>query len=146
MDTVGDVLKGKSDQVHVTSPETTVFHVVKKMCAARVGAMLIFDAGQPAGIFTERDVMTRVILAGRDPATTAVGEVMSRKLICVDPSTRAEEAMAVMTESRCRHLPVMSEGKLVGVLSIGDLVRWFSRDQEFQIHHLTDYIAGKYPG
>jgi CBS domain-containing protein len=115
------------------------------MCAARVGALLVCAEGQPVGIFTERDLMTRVILAGRDPAKTLVTDVMSRDLVYIEPSTRVPEAMAVMTAKRCRHLPVMSEGRLVGMISIGDLVRDLSRDQEFDLHRLTDYIAGKYP-
>jgi CBS domain-containing protein len=145
MDTVAHVLHGKPSEVHVASPQTSVFHVVERMCAARIGAMLVFDGGRPVGIFSERDLMTRVILAGRDPSTTIIGDVMTRDLVYVAPATPAQEAMAVMTESRCRHLPVMDGGRLVGIVSIGDLVRWFSRDQEFEIHRLTDYIAGKYP-
>jgi CBS domain-containing protein len=145
MDTVAEVLKGKPGGIHAASPDTTVFQVVEKMCAARIGAMLVFDAGRPTGIFTERDLMTRVVLAGRDPSTTVVGEVMSRDLIYVAPSARVEEAMAVMTRSRCRHLPVMSGGRLEGIVSIGDLVRWLSRDQEFTVRRLTDYVVGKYP-
>ena len=146
MDTVAHILKEKGNQVHHTSPQTTVFHAVERMCALRVGAMLVCEGGEPVGMFTERDLMTRVILAGADPAVTRVGEVMSRDLVFVEPSTRAGEAMAVMTEKRCRHLPVMTEGKLAGMLSIGDVVRWLSRSQQFEIQHLHDYIVGKYPG
>jgi CBS domain-containing protein len=116
------------------------------MCAEKVGALLVCDAGKPVGMFTERDLMNSVILARLDPATTTVGEVMSREVVYVEPTAAAAEAMAVMTERRCRHLPVASEGQLMGLISIGDLVRWASRNQEFEIRKLTDYIHGKYPG
>ncbi len=97
-------------------------------------------------MFTERDLMTRVILARRDPATTRVADVMSDEVVYVEPTTSPAEAMAVMTERRCRHLPVAAGGELVGLVSIGDLVRWASRNQEFEIRMLTEYICGKYPG
>jgi len=146
MDTVAHILREKGNKVHHTSPEAAVLDAVEKMCAARVGAMLVCEDGVPVGMFTERDLMTRVILARRDPSATRVAEVMSRDLVVIEPTTRAEEAMAIMTEKRFRHLPVLDGGKLVGVLSIGDLVRWLSRNQQFEIHRLTDYIVGKYPG
>lgn len=146
MDTVAHILKEKGNQVHQTSPDATVLQAVEAMCATRVGAMLVCEGNVPVGMFTERDLMTRVILARRDPTVTKVAEVMSRDLVVIEPATRAEEAMAIMTERRCRHLPVLDEGKLAGVLSIGDLVRWLSRNQQFEIHRLTDYIVGKYPG
>jgi CBS domain-containing protein len=146
MDTVAYILKEKGNQVHHTSPDSTVLQAVEAMCAARVGAMIVCEAHVPVGMFTERDLMTRVILARLDPAVTKVAEVMTRELVVVEPTTRAEEAMAIMTERRCRHLPVLEGGKIAGVLSIGDVVRWLSRNQEFVIHRLTDYIAGKYPG
>ena len=146
MDTVAHILREKGNKVHHTSPDATVLDAVERMCAARVGAMLVCESGVPVGMFTERDLMTRVILARLDPAATKVAEVMSREVVVVEPATRAEEAMAIMTERRCRHLPVVEGGKLAGVLSIGDLVRWVSRNQQFEIHRLTDYIIGKYPG
>lgn len=147
MDTVGHILKEKGAQVHATSPDATVLHAVDKMCGNRVGALLVCDNKTPIGIFTERDLMTRVILEGWDPKTTKVSEVMSRDVACVGLHTRAEEAMAIMTERRCRHLPVVDDdGQLAGIISIGDLVRWASLNQEYEIRMLTDYIHGKYPG
>ncbi len=112
----------------------------------RVGAVLVCDGTACSGIFTERDLMTRVILNGLDPTTTRVAEVMTADVACVQPSTPASEAMAIMTERRCRHLPVVEGGEIVGVISIGDLVRWDSRNQAFELRMLTDYIHGKYPG
>jgi len=146
MHTIAQILKEKGADVHHTSPDATVLGAVEMMSSKRIGALMVCKEGQPLGMFTERDLMTRVILGGRDPATTRIEEVMSTEVVFVEPSTRAEEAMAVMTERRCRHLPVVSEGRVVGLISIGDLVRWASRNQEFQIRQLEDYICGKYPG
>ena len=146
METIAHILNEKGAKVHHAPPGTTVLAAVEKMCAERVGALLVCEQGHPVGMFTERDLMARVILEGRDPATTPVADVMSRDLVYVEPTTQAEEAMAVMTERRCRHLPVVVDGQVVGLISIGDLVRWASRNQEFNIRQLEDYICGRYPG
>lgn len=146
MDTVAHILKEKGSKVHKAAPGDTVLEAVERMCAENVGALLVCDAGKPVGMFTERDLMTGVILGRLNPATTTVGAVMSREVVYVEPTAVAAEAMAIMTERRCRHLPVAFEGQLMGLISIGDLVRWASRSQEFEIRKLTDYIHGKYPG
>ena len=146
MDTVGHILKEKGHAVYTTAPKDSVLHAVETMCGKKVGSLLVSEGGAPVGIITERDLMTDVVLARRDPATTRVEDVMATDVVCVDPSTPTEEAMAIMTERRCRHLPVVEGSKIVGVISIGDLVRWVSRNQEFEIRMLTDYIHGKYPG
>lgn len=146
METVGNILGDKGGQVYKVGPDTTVLHAVQQMCAVRVGAVLVCDGTACSGIFTERDLMARVILNGLDPTTTRVTEVMTPQVACVEPSTPASEAMAIMTERRCRHLPVVEGGEIVGVVSIGDLVRWDSRNQAFELRMLTDYIHGKYPG
>jgi len=146
MDNIGLILKDKGTDVLNVSAQATVKEAVEAMCARRVGSVLICDGLQCAGIFTERDLMNRVILGGLDPATTSVVSVMTADVACIEPGTPASEAMAIMTERRCRHLPVIDGGELAGVISIGDLVRWESRNQEFHIRMLTDYITGKYPG
>ncbi len=146
MDTVERILKDKGSNVHKATPGDTVVEAVERMCSENVGALLVCEAGHPVGMFTERDLMTKVILGRLDPATTTVGEVMSREVVYVEPTAGTAEAMAVMTERRCRHLPVASGGRLLGIVSIGDLVRWVSRNQEFEIRTLTEYIHGKYPG
>jgi CBS domain-containing protein len=97
------------------------------------------------GIFTERDVLVRVVDAGRDPAATRVEEVMTRELAVIRSATRVEEAMSVMTEKRCRHLPVVEEGRLAGMISIGDVTRWIVRNQRHTIDDLVSYIGGEYP-
>lgn len=146
MDTVGHILKEKGSAVHTTTPAATVLEAVEAMCSKKVGSLLVCIEGSPVGIITERDLMTDVVLAKRDPAKTRVDEVMAIDVVCVDPNTPAAEAMAIMTEKRCRHLPVLEGSQVVGLVSIGDLVRWVSRNQEFEIRMLTDYILGKYPG
>ncbi len=146
MDTIGQILKEKGSAVHTAAPKDSVLQAVDTMCGRKVGSLIVCDQGSPVGIITERDLMTDVVLARRDPAATRVEEVMATDVVCVDPSTPAEEAMAIMTEKRCRHLPVVDEGRIVGVVSIGDLVRWASRNREYEVRMLTDYIHGKYPG
>jgi CBS domain-containing protein len=145
MDNIAKILGDKGLTVHTIAPTATVLEAAEKMSAARVGALIVGDQGAPAGIFSERDLMTRVILARKNPATTSVGEVMTTDVVCVEPNISMTEAMAIMTSRRCRHLPVVSGGALAGMVSIGDLVRWTSRNQEFEILRLTEYIHGKYP-
>jgi CBS domain-containing protein len=147
MHTVATILEEKGSRVvHSVKPHATVFEAVEKMASVKIGAVLVCDEGRPVGIFSERDLLTRVILERRDPASTRVGDVMSAEIACVDLGTPTEEAMAIMTERRCRHLPVVDAESLVGLVSIGDLVRHTSQDQEFEIRMLTHYIHGKYPG
>ena len=144
MDTVADILSYKGTEVHSVTPDTIVLSAVETMCNRHVGALLVCNAGIPLGMFSERDLMKRVILARRDPAATLVADVMTDGVLCVGPSTPAREAMAIMTDRRCRHLPVVSGGEIVGMLSIGDLVRWASHEQAFEIQLLTDYVRGAY--
>jgi CBS domain-containing protein len=146
MDQIDELLREKGTQVHEAVMGTTVFDAIAKMCAAHVGALLVCDGSRPVGIFTERDAMQRVVLARRDPATTRIGDVMTPNPICIEPSTNIKEAMAIMTDRRCRHLPVVKDGRIAGMISIGDLVRWESRHQQFELRELEDYITGKYPG
>jgi signal-transduction protein with cAMP-binding, CBS, and nucleotidyltransferase domain len=146
METVGDIINEKGRAVHSIAPHETVLRAVETMCELRVGALLVCIDGAPRGIISERDIMVRVILARREPAHTKVEEVMTRDVACVQPDAKAREGMAIMTERRCRHLPVVADGRVVGLLSIGDLVRWASREHEFEIRMLTDYVRGVYPG
>ena len=145
MDTVAEVLRYKGTVIHSIAPGTLVLSAVEEMCEKRIGALLVTQARVPLGIFSERDLLRRVILARRDPATTRVEEVMTTDVVCVGPQTPAKEAMAIMTERRCRHLPVVEGGEVIGMLSIGDLVRWMSLEQTFEIQTLTDYVRGAYP-
>ncbi|HPC82511.1 MAG TPA: CBS domain-containing protein [Thermoanaerobaculaceae bacterium] len=146
MDTIESIIDEKGRTVFTIRPQASVTEAVQLMTRRRVGAVLVCEEDRCVGIFTERDLMNRVVLTGRDPAATPVAEVMTPEVACVEPGTTAAEAMAIMTERRCRHLPVVEGGRVVGIVSIGDLVRRESRSQQFEIRMLTDYIQGKYPG
>lgn len=139
------VVERKGSTVHVVPPSATVLDAVRKMNQERIGALLVREDEQVAGIFTERDVLTRVIDRGLDPSATPVGEVMTSQLVTVGPRTTVEEAMAVVTDKRCRHLPVMDGDRLVGLVSIGDLTRWVTRHQAWHIEDLVRYITRVYP-
>lgn len=144
MDTIFEILADKGDRVFSLKPGATVLEAVELMCRMHIGAVLVCDDyGRPRGMFSERDLMTRVILRGLDPRATEVGEVMTRELACVDGDTSANAAMAIMTARRCRHLPVIDDGRVVGLVSIGDLVRSASRDHEYEIRLLHDYITAR---
>jgi CBS domain-containing protein len=121
-----------------------VLSAVEEMCEKHIGALLVTQGRVPLGIFSERDLMRRVILAQKDPVTTYVSDVMTTEVVCVGPTTPAREAMALMTDRRCRHLPVVDAGEVAGILSIGDFVRWMSVEQAFEIRVLTDYVRGAY--
>lgn len=146
MDTIAAVLQEKGTQIFTVSPTTTAQEAAETMVKHNVGSVLVVEAGKPIGIFSERDLMVRVVVPGKDPKKVKVREVMTEGVAVVEPHTRVKQAMAIMTEKRCRHLPVVAEGKIVGLVSIGDLVRWLSKDQEFQIRMLEHYIVGSYPG
>jgi CBS domain-containing protein len=146
-DTLDAVLASKGPAIHYVVPEATVIHAVRTMNQERVGAVLVCESGEMVGIFTERDVLCRVVDEGRDPDATKVVEVMTSEVVAVRPTTLVAEAMAVITEKRIRHLPVVdNEDLLKGLVSSGDLTRWVSRNQEIHIKDLVDYITGKYPG
>lgn len=142
MQTVAELLKDKATVVHAVAPEATVIDAVRTMCSAHVGAVIVGMDGWPMGILSEGDIMSRVILAGRDPHRMGVREAMTRDLACVRMDTASGEAMAVMTARRCTHLPVMEGDHVVAVISFGDLVRGVSREQESQLQLMIDYVRG----
>ena len=146
METLRTILETKGTTIHATRPDVAVFSAVSEMCRQHVGALLVMDEGVALGIISERDMLTRVLLQRRDPITTKVSEVMTTEVVCVELDTSPTEAMRIMTERRCRHLPVVSDGKVIGLVSIGDLVRWSSRSQEYEIRMLHEYVEGRYPG
>jgi len=125
--------------------KATVFECIKKMVERNVGAIVVTDGPSICGIFTERDYLRRIALEDRTSKTTRVEEVMTSRLVYADPSQSAEECMAIMTQQRIRHLPIMEGQQLVGILSIGDLVKRLSSDREAQVRYLTDFVSGKYP-
>jgi len=142
---VSDILRGKGRDVLQIEATATVFDAVKRMVEANVGSILVTDGGQIVGIMTERDYLRKITLEGRTSRETQVGEIMSAPLVYVTPQTTIEECMAVMTDRRIRHLPVVDGDpeEVVGVVSIGDVVKYQSREQSFQIQYLTDYISGR---
>jgi CBS domain-containing protein len=144
MDSIALILRDKGSAVRTIGPEASVRTAVELMCHARIGALLVMSGEAIAGVFSERDLMSRVVLAGRDPSRTHVGDVMTREVVCVRPDLSVRDAMAIVTRCRVRHLPVVDHSGVVGVVSIGDLVRWRIRDCEAEIDHLREYFAG-YP-
>jgi CBS domain-containing protein len=140
---VSDILEGKSPDVLGVGASATVYEAVAKMVEANVGALLVYEGEMLAGIVTERDYLRRVAVQGRDERTTPVREVMTRELVYVGPEASIDECMAVMTERRIRHLPVLGdEREVLGIVSIGDVVKFQSKEQSVHIRFLTEYISG----
>jgi len=142
MSRVADILAAKGSQVHVVSPETNVFQAITLMVEHNLGSVLVVRHGAIAGIFTERDHLRRVTLQDRDPQRTRVQEVMTERVLVVGPATTVDECMRLMTQERIRHLPVVEDGVVSGMISIGDLVRVVSQQQQVEIRSLTQYITG----
>ena len=140
---VSDILDGKGRDVLRIDAAATVYDAIVKMVEGNVGALLVYEGDRLAGIVTERDYLRRVTLQGRDERTTPGREIMSSELVFVGPDASIEECMAVMTERRIRHLPVLTENQdVVGIVSIGDVVKFQSREQSVQIRFLTEFISG----
>jgi CBS domain-containing protein len=139
---VSDILEAKgSDVLHIES-SATVFEAIKRMVNENVGSLLVIERGKLRGIVTERDYLRRVAIQGRNERETLVRDIMSAPIIYVSPETSIEQCMAVMTERRIRHLPVLDEDHdVVGLISIGDVVKFQSKQQTAQIQLLTDYIG-----
>jgi CBS domain-containing protein len=138
---VSEILEDKGHEVLQIEDGATVFDAVKTMVDAAVGSLLVTDGGEIKGIFTERDYLRRMTLEGRDDKETSVREVMSSPLVVVTPQHTIDECMAMMTDRRIRHLPVVDGGDVVGIVSIGDIVKFKSKQQSFEIKYLTDYIT-----
>jgi CBS domain-containing protein len=143
MHTVSEILGEKSGNVIKIDGGETVFEAVKAMVAANVGALLVTNGAEIEGIFTERDYLRRIAVEGRTSRETLVREVMTSPVICINPGTTVDESMALMSDRRIRHAPVVDGGELVGMISIGDLVKFTSKRQNFQIQYLTDYISAR---
>ena len=144
MTTVAELLKSKADSnaVHAIAPAVSAFDAVRLMADKNVGALLVRDGEQIIGIFTERDYARKVGSMSRSPTDTMVREVMSSPVMYVRPDQSSEECMALMTENRLRHLPVMDGDRLIGLISIGDLVKGIISEQRFLIEQLEHYITG----
>jgi CBS domain-containing protein len=140
MKTVGDVINKKGSQVWSVTPSTTVYDVLELMAEKEIGAVVVLDGGQPIGIFSERDYARQVVLKGRTSKDTPVREVMASRIVFVRPEQRIEDCMALMTDKHVRHLPVLQQGTLAGMLSIGDVVKEMISEKEFIIEQLANYI------
>jgi signal-transduction protein with cAMP-binding, CBS, and nucleotidyltransferase domain len=143
MDRVSDVLKGKAGTLLTIASDASVYDMVKQMVDANVGSLLVTVGGRIEGIVTERDYLRRVTLEGRTDKDTPVSEIMTSPLIVVTPETPVDECMAIMTDRRIRHMPVVEDGEVVSLVSIGDLVKFQSQQQDFKIQYLTDYITAR---
>jgi CBS domain-containing protein len=142
---IGDLLSQKGGQVWTVAPEAMVFDAINMMAEKNVGALLVTDQGKLIGIISERDYTRKVALKGKSSKQTAVREILSTHVVHVSPGHTIEECMRLMTDHRIRHLPVLEADKIVGVVSIGDLVNWIISAQSTTIHQLETYITG-YPG
>ena len=130
-----------NDAIHFVGPNALVIECVKTMSGKKIGAMLVMEEDRLLGIFTERDALNKVLAAGLDPRSTKVSEVMTRNPQCVPPTTTVGAAMKIVTTRRFRHLPVVQDGKVLGVLSSGDLTHWMVKDQMGEIQELVDLAA-----
>jgi CBS domain-containing protein len=144
MTTAADVLKSKADTaVYTIGPAASVAEAVALMTQKNIGALLVVDGEQVVGIVTERDVARKLVLLARSPKETPLRDIMATSVMVVPPQRTSEECMALMTEHRVRHLPVMDGRRLIGVVSIGDLVKGIISEQKFIIEQLEHYIAGE---
>ena len=145
MGTVSSLIAAKGSRVHCITPDATVYDAIARMVQHNVGALVVSDGSRILGMFTERDYLRRVTLEDRDAKTTRVHEVMTAKVVGIEPGRSIEECMATMTQARIRHLPVTEGDRLLGIISIGDVVKYLSREREVEIRYLTEYITGR-PG
>jgi CBS domain-containing protein len=143
--TVGSVVKRKGTEVWFIAPDLSVYEAIERMAEKAVGALLVISAGKLAGIISERDYARKVILRGKSSKATRVDEIMSYPVIFVAPEQGVEECMGIMTKNRIRHLPIIENETVLGVVSIGDLVKWVVSVQEETIEDLQNYISAKYP-
>ncbi len=142
MVTVRQLLERKGPEVLSVGPEDTVFDAIQKMAENDVGSLIVLDDGHLVGIITERLYARNVFLKGRSSPTTNVKDIMTTRVICARPEQSVEECMAIMTEKGVRHLPVLEYKKVIGIISIGDLVKSIIEDQKFTIEQLEHYISG----
>jgi len=139
---IASLLDGKGRALHAVPVNVTVFEAVQKMNQHRVGAVLVMNGESLAGIFTERDVLIRVIAASLDPRVTPVRQVMTANVLTVEPEATVQQVMEIFADKRCRHLPVVRDGKLLGLISIGDVSRWLANAHRTEAESLRQYVAG----
>lgn len=144
MTTAAQILRSKADKsIHTTTPAASVFDAIKLMAEKNVGSVLVMEGTAVVGLITERDYARKVILMSRSSKETPVRDIMTTPVMYVRPDQTSEECMVLMTKNRVRHLPVMDDGTLIGIISIGDLVKDVISEQKFVIEQLEHYIAGQ---
>jgi CBS domain-containing protein len=145
MEPLSTMLSDSRRPVNSVHPDTSVTESVRRMHSENIGALLVIEGDKLTGIFTERDAITKVLAAGVDPNSTKISAVMTEDPFCIDPSTTIEEAMSIVTNRRIRHLPILHNGELVGIVSSGDLTHWLVQDREGEIRELVDVAAHTRP-
>ena len=141
---ISAILSGKGAQIWSIPPEATVFEAIQKMADKNIGALLVLSGDKLVGILSERDYTRKIALKGKSSRETPVRDIVSTPVITATPASTVEECMRLMTTNRVRHLPVLDGEKVVGLVSIGDLVNWIISSQTEVIHQLENYIAGRY--
>ncbi|MGA7997271.1 MAG: CBS domain-containing protein [Bradyrhizobium sp.] len=142
MTTIRQLLREKGNKIHSVGPDSTVYDAIRKMADENIGSLVVMEGGKIVGIVTERHYARNVVLKGRASPATRVRDIMENRVLYAQPDQTVEECMAIMTDKRVRHLPVIEQGKEIGLVSIGDLVKSIISDQKFTIDQLEHFIRG----
>jgi CBS domain-containing protein len=140
MTLVSQILQSKGNHTWTIAPNATVFDALTSMAEKDIGALLVVESDEVVGIFSERDYARKIILHGKSSKDTEVQEIMKSEVLCISPDQSVNKCMALMTEKRIRHIPVLDDGRLIGIISIGDVVKTIIAEQQIIINHLEDYI------
>ncbi|HIB29510.1 MAG TPA: CBS domain-containing protein [Candidatus Marinimicrobia bacterium] len=144
MTTIAQLLNTKGNQIWSVEPKATIFEALEIMSEKEIGALLVMEDGKLTGIFSERDYARKVILKGKSSKETPVGELMTKKVFYIDPQKTINDCMAMMTAKRIRHVPVIEDNQVMGIVTIGDVVNQIISEQEVTINHLENYITGSH--
>ena len=144
MTTIAQLLNTKGNQVWSVEPKATIFKALEIMSEKEIGALLVMEDGKLTGIFSERDYARKVILKGKSSKETPIGELMTKKVFYMDPQKTINDCMAMMTAKRIRHVPVIEDNQVMGIVTIGDVVNQIISEQEVTINHLENYITGSH--
>ena len=144
MTTIAQLLNNKGNQVWSVKPKATIFEALEIMSEKEIGALLVMEDGKLTGIFSERDYARKVILKGKSSKETQVGELMTKKVFYIDSQKTINDCMAMMTAKRIRHVPVIEDNQVMGIVTIGDVVNQIISEQEVTINHLENYITGSH--